>query len=55
MAPFVLPSTGALSVVMVQVLLEPCAVRVASTVLRGGGGSDIILLPDSLLRPQELG
>ena len=28
-------------------LLEPCAVKVASTVLRGGGGGDISSLPDA--------
>ena len=27
-------------------LLEPCAVKVARTVLRGGGGGDITSLPD---------
>ena len=29
-------------------LLEPCAVKVARTVLRGGGGGDISSLPDNL-------
>ena len=29
-------------------LLEPCAVKVASTVLRGGGDSDATPLPDHL-------
>ena len=29
-------------------MLEPCAVKVASTVLRGGGGSDATPLPDHL-------
>jgi hypothetical protein len=27
-------------------LLEPCAMKVARTVLRGVGGSDVALLPD---------
>lgn len=27
-------------------MLEPCAVKVARTVLRGGGGSNVVSLPD---------
>ena len=27
-------------------LLEPCAVKAARTVLRGGGGGDVTFLPD---------
>jgi hypothetical protein len=29
--------------------LEPCAVKIASTVLRGGGGGDAASLPDLLV------
>ena len=36
-------------------LLEPCAVKAASTVLRGGGDSDVTSLPDFLdLREETL-
>ena len=31
-------------------LLEPCAVKVASTVLRGGGGGNVAPLPDRWFR-----
>ena len=31
-------------------LLEPCAVKVASTVLRGGGYGDILPLPDKIVQ-----
>ncbi|MGD1857159.1 MAG: hypothetical protein ACFB2W_23240 [Leptolyngbyaceae cyanobacterium] len=36
-------------------LLEPCAVRVARTVLRGGGGGDVTFLPDTNWSRQLVG
>jgi hypothetical protein len=32
-------------------MLEPCAVKVARTVLRGGGGGNAVSLPDLLSDP----
>ncbi len=34
-------------------MLEPCAVKVACTVLRGGGGSDVSSLPDEADRRDD--
>lgn len=33
-------------------MLEPCAVKVASTVLRGVGGSNTTILPDKTIKEQ---